>query len=111
MRDPKTKLPKDTFYNILHKIKQLPRQGWIGKVTSSDIESVADHSFGVSFLALIMISFENNLRNHENQLDKLSILEKAILHDIGESLYFDTDKTLSHLLGISKANQIKTELY
>ena len=98
------------FLNIIHKLKALPRQGWISKVPKADIESISDHAFGVSFLAVTLLPLENQMRTPETRLNHVRCLEKAILHDVGEGLYFDIDLTLKNLLGAKKAIEIKGEL-
>ena len=84
------------FFSPLYRLKELFRQGWIGKVPSSEIESVADHSFAVTFLCLLLLPIENELREKSNVnlkiLNKLEILEKSIVHDLPESQFLDLDK-------------------
>lgn len=98
------------FFSIINRLKALPRQGWIGKVPKGDIESISDHAYGVAFLAVTLIPIENQLRDPDEKLNNLVCLERAVLHDIGESLYFDIDNTLKLLLGTKKASEIKIKL-
>ena len=64
----------------LHKLKSLKRAGWVLKGVE-DPESVADHSLGLSVLALAM-SKDLNLNTEK-------LLVMAVLHDIGESVIGD----------------------
>ncbi len=63
------------------RLKALYRQGWLQrKVLEDKTESVADHSFGVAMLALLLCPSE---------LDKLKVLEIALLHETGECIVGD----------------------
>lgn len=97
-----------SFFIPLYRLKELFRQGWIGKVPSSEIESVADHSFGVAFLCLVFVQIENKLRLKKNPtsslLNKSNILEKSLFHDLPESQYMDFDRTVNELLPLEYQN-------
>ncbi|MCF7857899.1 MAG: HD domain-containing protein [Candidatus Cloacimonetes bacterium] len=70
----------NTFQFFL-KLKALYRQGWLQRnVTEKQTESVADHSFGTAMLALLLCPPE---------LDKLKVLEIALLHETGECIIGD----------------------
>lgn len=55
-------------------LKDLPRSGWV-RAGVSQPESVAAHSWGVAFLALVLMPPE---------LDRARVLEIALLHDLAE---------------------------
>ena len=57
----------------LLKLKEISRAGWINSGLKN-VESVAAHSWGVSYLALILMPEE---------MDKERILSMAIFHDLG----------------------------
>lgn len=66
-------------YFELYQLKQLYRQGWLRHgVPAQQAESVAEHSFGVAMLALWLMEAEFPA------LDRLRVLQMALLHDIGE---------------------------
>lgn len=65
--------------DLLGKLKDLKRSGWLRK-TVVQPESVADHSFGTAFLALLLAP---------NGLDKEKCLKMAVLHDIQEAVVGD----------------------
>ena len=69
---------KDIFrlYGYILKLKKLKRRGWLLR-NIRDPESVADHSFSVSMLTLVMAE--------KLKLDTEKCLMMALLHDIGES--------------------------
>lgn len=63
------------------RLKALYRQGWLQREVPQDqTESVADHSFGTALLALLLCPPE---------LDKLKVLEIALLHETGECVIGD----------------------
>ena len=99
-------LLKDSIYRL----KSLFRQGWIGNIPSSDIESVADHSYAVATLGLLLTPVENALRTDKtDKLNELLVLRLALLHDLGESQYLDIDKHMMSVLG-KEAKTIKKNL-
>lgn len=62
------------------KLKTLPRTGW-GMVGIKDAESVSDHSFRVSFMAMLIAQ--------EYDCDQLKLIKMALVHDVGESIAGD----------------------
>lgn len=56
------------------KLKSLPRTGWL-RAGIENPESVAAHSWGVAWLCMILCPKE---------LNKLKVLEMAIIHDLAE---------------------------
>ena len=80
------------------RLKALYRQGWLQrKVPEAKTESVADHSFGIAMLALLLCPVE---------LDKLKVLEIALLHETGECIIGD----LTPWHNISEAEKSQMEL-
>ncbi len=70
----------NVFQSFL-RLKSLYRQGWLQREVPEDKnESVADHSFGIAMLALLLCPAH---------LDKLKVLEIALLHETGESIIGD----------------------
>ncbi|RLC67330.1 MAG: phosphohydrolase [Chloroflexi bacterium] len=65
-----------------HRLKWIPRTGWVMRgVTGA--ESVADHSFGVAFVSLILAQMA------EQPVDTAKLLTIALLHDLPESVVSD----------------------
>lgn len=58
------------------KLKRLPRTGWVESGVP-DPESVADHSFRVALIALILAD--------ERRLDALKVVRMALIHDLAET--------------------------
>ena len=75
----------------LQTLKLLPRTGWLQRGLR-DVESVAEHSFGVAALALIVGDL------HEG-LDRGKLLAIALVHDLAEALIGDLPASASRLLG------------
>ena len=59
-------------------LKQLYRQGWLNRgLPPASCETVAEHSFAVAALALLLLQ-------QRPDLDQARVLKLAILHDLGE---------------------------
>ena len=67
------------------RLKRTVRSGW-PYYGVRDAESVADHSFGVAFLTLILAG---ELKRRGVEIDEEKALKMAILHEIGESRLSD----------------------
>ena len=65
------------FFNIIANLKTIPRQGWIDKLKIENPESVSDHTFSMSVMAMIFSDIQ--------KLDTLKVLKMSLLHDIAES--------------------------
>ena len=74
-----------TLYFQAHHLKHIYRKGWLEhNIVGKNCESVADHTFGVAFLALILADEVDPSLNHEK------LLKMALLHDYSESVIGDT---------------------
>lgn len=69
------------FFNTTAKLKKISRQGWIDKLSISDPESVADHTFSMAIIGMIFSDLEGY--NTEK------ILKIILLHDIAEAVIGD----------------------
>lgn len=69
------------FLKTIGKSKRLLRSGWI-REKIKDPESVAEHSFRVGVLAMVLAD--------ELGVDKEKLIKMAILHDLGELVTGDT---------------------
>ncbi|NWF80405.1 MAG: HD domain-containing protein [Chloroflexi bacterium] len=76
----------------LQTLKLLPRTGWLQRGLG-DVESVAEHSFGVAALALIV-------GDQHPQLDRERLLAMALLHDMAEALIGDLPASARRLFGV-----------
>ena len=67
----------ELFFELSH-LKQVYRQGWLRRgVPPERCESVAEHSFAVAMLALL-------IADRFPELDRLRLVELALVHDFGE---------------------------
>jgi putative hydrolase of HD superfamily len=69
------------------------------------VESVAEHSFGVAFVALALADVIETGNNHEGELDLEKVLVMALLHDLAEVRLTDLPLRASRLL----SEQVKSE--
>ncbi|MGD2205595.1 MAG: HD family hydrolase [Anaerolineae bacterium] len=79
-------------------LKRLPRTGW-GMRGVAHVESVAEHSFGVAFVALALadtLKGTGALEQHALDLEKVLVM--AVLHDLAEVRLTDLPATAVRLL-------------
>ncbi|KAG9390214.1 HD domain [Carpediemonas membranifera] len=69
------------FIQQLHDLKHVPRTGWVNSGVPNP-ESVADHSFSVAFLAMV-------LGTQHPGLDVTRCIKMALVHDLAESVVGD----------------------
>lgn len=92
-------------------LKRLPRMGWL-LAGVAPVESVADHSFGVAFLSLLLADVINGAWEIEGLAGPLSVertLRLALLHDLAESLLTDLPKRSSELIGSTAKHAAEEE--
>ncbi len=69
------------FFYVVSELKKTQRKGWKEKVSISNPESVADHSYSVALMAMIFSDIYN--------LDTEKMIKMALLHDLAESVTGD----------------------
>lgn len=75
----KNTMPIVQVYFEFNHLKQLYRQGWLQHgIETKYCESVAEHSFGVALLALLLVD------TYSLNLDKTKVMQMALIHDLGE---------------------------
>ncbi|MSS86486.1 MAG: phosphohydrolase [Thaumarchaeota archaeon] len=65
------------FFKNASNLKNIPRQGWIDKLSIKHPESVADHSYSMAIMAMVISDLEN--------YDSEKIMKMVLLHDLAES--------------------------
>lgn len=65
------------FFNTAANLKNISRQGWVDKLSITNPESVADHSYSMSIMCMVI----SDLGNYNSE----KILKMALLHDLAES--------------------------
>ena len=71
----------EEFFKIAANLKSIPRQGWIDKIGISSPESVADHVYSTSVMAMVLGDILN--------LNSEKLLKMSLLHDLSESVVGD----------------------
>jgi len=90
-----------TLLDQINHLKQLPRTGWLFAGVTQ-VESIADHSFAVTLLALILAETINTdwaAHGLAGPLDVDHVVKVALVHDLAESLLTDLPKRSADLLG------------
>lgn len=77
------------FLSELIRLKAVPRLGWLLRGVR-DVESVADHSFGVAFVAMLLADLAQR-QGLEPNVEK--VLRMALLHDLTEARTGDLPNT------------------
>ncbi|MEA2070950.1 MAG: HD family hydrolase [Asgard group archaeon] len=78
------------FFLEALRLKRLPRNGWLySGISKSEVESVADHSYSMILITLILGLKEQQI-NESFDLEKALIM--AIIHDLSEAISQDIDR-------------------
>jgi putative hydrolase of HD superfamily len=95
------------FISNLSRLKNIPRSGWLSHgVSFADVESVAEHSYSTSTLAMFLADLE--LQNGR-QINVERVLRLALLHDLAETLTFDISKSYLEYMG-TKGEAVKRQV-
>ena len=65
------------FFKTTANLKKISRQGWIDKLSLNNPESVADHTFSMAVIGMIISDLGN--------LNSEKVLKMILLHDLAES--------------------------
>ena len=85
------------FLERLNNLKRMPRTGWLFcDVPLSEVEDVAQHTFEVTVITLLLI---DELESSGTKLDRQRALSMAILHDWAEASVADFPYTALKYLG------------
>ncbi len=88
------------FFKTAANLKKISRQGWIDKLSLDNPESVADHSYSMAVISMVISDLENY--NSEK------IIKMVLLHDLAESKIGDyTPEQLSK----EKKNKIENNAF
>ena len=94
------------FLSICGKLKQTKRTGWTKyKEITSQVESVADHSFRIALMAFVF-GLQQEEDKEEKVLDVQKLVTMALVHDIAESIVGD----ITPHCGISKEEKNTLEV-
>lgn len=70
-----------SFFQVVCNLKKVRRSGWINKANISSPESVADHSYSMCMMCMVLSEILN--------LDTEHVMKMANLHDLAESMVGD----------------------
>ena len=65
------------FFKTAANLKKISRQGWIDKLSMKNPESVADHSYSMAIMGMVI----SDLKHYNSE----KILKMILLHDLAES--------------------------
>jgi 5'-deoxynucleotidase len=71
----------DPFFHSVLQLKSVKRAGWISKVNVKNAESVADHTFSMCAMTMLLSDMLG--------LDTQKAMKMAIIHDLAESMVGD----------------------
>ena len=80
----------------LQRLKRLDRTGWVLRGLAPGAESVAAHSYGVAFAAMLLA---DEVRARGVELDVERVLRLALLHDLAEARTGDMPRTMAEYYG------------
>jgi len=88
------------FFKTAANLKKISRQGWIDKLSLDNPESVADHSYSMAVIGMVI----SDLQNYNSE----KILKMILLHDLAESKIGDhTPEQLSN----EKKNKLENNAF
>jgi len=91
------------FFHVVCNLKKVRRSGWIHKANISSPESVADHSYSMCMMCMILSEILN--------LDTEHVMKMANLHDLAESMVGDnTPDMISHDEKINQEDKVMREI-
>jgi putative hydrolase of HD superfamily len=80
----------------LQRLKRLDRTGWVLRGLAPGAESVAAHSYGVAFAAMLLA---DEVRACGVEVDTDRVLRIALLHDVAEARTGDMPRTMALYYG------------
>lgn len=80
----------------LQRLKRLDRTGWVLRGLAPGAESVAAHSYGVAFTAMVLA---DEVRARGVEVDVERVLRIALLHDLAEARTGDMPRTMALYYG------------
>ena len=100
-------MDKDRLIDLLLEsatLKRMPRTGW-GMRGVPHVESVAEHSFGVAFVALVLVDSLRGNGDLDGDLNLKKVLIMALLHDLAEVRLTDLPGSATRLI----PSQVKSQ--
>lgn len=111
MTDSTSLLQTLTLLQHVGDLKLLPRTGWLFAGIRLP-ESVADHSYGTIWMALLLAEQINESWQSTGltaPIDLLRVMQIALVHDLAESVLTDLPKRSTDLVGKAVKHQAEAE--
>jgi putative hydrolase of HD superfamily len=81
LKETRENISLDEFFKIILKLKTISRQGWKDKLGLKNPESVADHCYSMTAMAMVLSDIKN--------LDTNKVIKMSLLHDLAETITGD----------------------
>jgi len=94
------------FLSMARGLKTTPRTGWIRQKAGPRIESVADHSWRMSLMAMVAASSWNSSSSDQQTYDMNRCIKIALVHDLAEATVGD----ITPHCGVSDQTKYELEL-
>ena len=88
------------FLKTAANLKKISRQGWVNKLSIDSPESVADHSYSMAIIGMVI----SDLQNYDSE----KIIKMILLHDLAESKIGDHTP---EQLGKEKKNKLENNAF
>ncbi len=93
----------EDFFKIILDLKNIQRKGWVVKLGIKNPESVADHSYSMTLMSMIVSELQG--------LNTNKIVKMSLLHDLAESSVGDfTPEEISKEKKIELENNVMTKI-
>ena len=91
-------------------LKNIFRSGWVqAGISPSDVESVADHSFRVTFISMIISDYIIKEKRQKINIEK--VVRMALLHDLAETRIGDLHLTATIYIGKKNKDIAETKAF
>lgn len=71
----------EDFFSTVIDLKNIKRKGWVEKTDIKNPESVADHTFSMAAMTMVLAELQN--------LDVEKVIKMSLIHDLAESVIGD----------------------
>jgi putative hydrolase of HD superfamily len=93
----------EDFFKIILNLKNIQRKGWVVKLGIKNPESVADHSYSMTLMSMIVSELQG--------LNTNKIVKMSLLHDLAESSVGDfTPEEISKEKKLELENKVMTKI-
>ena len=90
------------FLNIAANLKTVPRQGWVDKLSIKNPESVADHTYSMAIIGMVL--------SDSQKYNTEKILKMILLHDLAEDMIWMISSLGLIMREVGQIKHLKSEL-